>query len=115
VYYPSSTTAEAPSTPDDRDVRYKLVEVFEAGGLWDNRALSSLFAGFGSFAGDNGDGCGSGAIGCTSNSANAPCGWDDSNDRPARGALAVDPASLVSNYFHIPETVSQTYTFNPYQ
>ena len=114
-YYPSLTTAEVPSNPDDRNVLYKLVDIFEPGGLWDNRSLASLFASFGSFAGDTGGGCGSGAIGCTTNSANAPWGWDDHDDHPGRGALATDPAGLVADYFHIPEALSRTYTFNPYQ
>jgi hypothetical protein len=96
-------------------VSYKLVDIFEPGGLWDQRANSSLFASFGSFAGDKTGGCGSGAIGCDTNAANTPWGWDDSNDGPGRGALATDPAGLVSNYFHIPEGISAAYSFNPYR
>ena len=115
IYYPSASTAEVPSGPDDRNVLYKLVDIFAPGGLWDNRNLASLFNSFGSFAGDSTGGCGSGVISCTSNSANAPWGWDDSNDGPARGTLATDPAGLVANYFTIPESVSLTYTFNPYR
>jgi hypothetical protein len=115
VYFPSLTTAEVPSNPDDRDVLYKLLDIFAPGGLWDSRSLASLFASFGSFAGDTGGGCGSGSIGCTTNSANAPWGWDDHNDGPGRGTLATDPAGLVADYFHIPEALSRTYTFNPYQ
>lgn len=115
IYYPSLTTAEVPSGPDDRDVRYKLVDIFEPNGLLANRNNASLFAGDGTFAGNNSGGCGSGAIGCSANAANAPWGWDDSNDAPGRGALAIDPAGLVKNYFSIPEVVSQTYTWNPYR
>ena len=115
IYYPSLTVAEVPSTPDDREVSYKLVDIFAAGGMWEQRTNTTLFAGFGSFAGDKTGGCGSGAIGCDTNAANAPWGWDDSNDGPARGALATDPAGLVANYFRIPEGVSTTYTFNPYR
>ena len=115
VYYPSLTLAEVPSDPNDRNVSYKLVDIFEAGGLWDKRALAGLFSSFGSFAGDSTGGCGQGTIGCTANGANAPWGWDDSNDGPARGTLATDPAALVINYFTIPETVSTAYTFNPYR
>lgn len=115
VYYPSLTTAEVPSGPNDREVSYKLVDIFAAGGMWDQRGNTALFASFGAFAGDKTGGCGSGAIGCNTNSANAPWGWDDSNDGPARGALASDPAALVSNYFKIPEAVSRDYTFNPYR
>lgn len=86
-----------------------------AGGLWDQRNNTSLFASFGSFAGDKTGGCGSGTIGCDTNAANTPWGWDDSNDGPARGTLATDPAGLANNYFHIPEGISTAYTFNPYR
>jgi hypothetical protein len=114
IYYPSLTAAEVPSNPDDRDVKYKLIDILVPGGLWEQRNNTSLFASFGSFAGDSTGGCGSGAIGCSSNAANAPWGWDDGNDGPARGALASDPVGLVRNYFKIPEAVSTTYTFNPF-
>lgn len=115
VYYPSLDTAEVPSGPDDRNVSYKLVDIFEPGGMWDQRSNASLFASFGSFAGDKTGGCGSGTVGCGTNAANAPWGWDDANDGPGRGALASDPAGLVANYFRIPEALSRDYTFNPYR
>lgn len=115
VYFPSLTTAEVPSNPDDRNVRYRLVDLLAPGGLWDQRNNTSLFASFGSFAGDSSGGCGGGAIGCSSNSANASWGWDDHDDGPARGALASDPAGLARNYFKIPEAFSTTYTFNPFR
>lgn len=115
VYYPSLTTAEVPSGPDDRNVLYKLVDIFDANGMWAQRNNTSLFASYGSFAGDKSGGCGSGAIGCSTNAANAPWGWDDSNDGPGRGALASDPAGLVNNYFRIPEGISTAYTFNAYR
>lgn len=115
IYYPSLTTAEVPSNPDDRDVKYKLIDIFEPGGLWEQRNNSWLFAVYGSFAGDNSGGCGSGAIGCSTNSANAPWGWDDSNDGPGRGMLATDPVGVMTNYFRIPESVSVGYSYNPYR
>jgi hypothetical protein len=115
VYYPSLTTAEVPSSYNDRNVLYKLVDIFSANGLWAQRNNVALFASFGNFFGDSSGGCGSGAIGCTANAANAPWGWDDSNDGPGRGALATDPAGLVRNYFSIPEPMSVAYTFNPYR
>jgi hypothetical protein len=115
VYFPSLGLAEVPSGPDDRDVSYKLIDIFETGGLWDQRANTLLFASFGSFAGDKTGGCGSGAIGCDTNAANTPWGWDDSNDGPGRGALASDPAGLVNTYFNIPEGISTAYTFNQYR
>jgi hypothetical protein len=115
VYYPSLTVAETPSSVNDRDVKYKLIDIFAPSGLWDQRANGSLFASFGSFAGDSGGGCGSGAIGCDTNAANAPWGWDDHDDVPGRGELASDPAKLAVQYFTIPGTLSRTYTFNPYR
>jgi hypothetical protein len=115
VYFPSLGTGEVPSGPDDRNVRYQLIDILAPGGMWDQRATPSLFASFGSFAGDTTGGCGSGAISCSTNSANAPWGWDDHDDQPARGALARDPAGLVRAYFKIPEAVSTTYTFNPFR
>lgn len=115
VYFPSATTGEVPSGPDDRSVFYKLVDVLAPGGMWDQRNNPSLFAGFGSFAGDSTGGCGSGAASCGTNSANAIWGWDDGNDGLQRGALASDPAGLARNYFSIPETVSTAYTFNPFR
>ncbi|BCY12599.1 hypothetical protein [Actinoplanes sp. L3-i22] len=113
VYYPS-TVAEAPSNADDRDVQYKLVDIFAAGGMWAQRADTNLFASLGTFAGDTTGGCGTGTFGCGTNSANAPWGWDDGNDVPARGELATDPAKLSAAYFTVPGTLSRTYTSNGY-
>lgn len=115
VYFPTLGQGEVPSGPDDRDVRYQLVDILAPGGMWERRNDGALFAGFGSFAGDTTGGCGAGTIGCGTNSANSPWGWDDSNDGPARGSMASDPVGLVRNYFAIPETVSTTYTFNPFR
>ena len=115
VYYPSLKTAEVPSGPDDRNVLYKLVDILTPGGMWDQRANTSLFASFGSFAGDGTGGCGDGAVSCSSNSANAPWGWDDHDDGRLRGALATDPVGVVRAYFTIPEAISATYTFNPFR
>ncbi|MFG1606899.1 hypothetical protein [Actinoplanes sp. NPDC049265] len=114
VYYPS-TVAETPSTGDDRDVQYKLVDIFAGGGLWAQRNNANLFASLGTFAGDTSGGCGQGTYGCGTNSANAPWGWDDGNDVPGRGELASDPAKLVTEYFTIPVAVSRTYSYNPYR
>ena len=114
VYFPSPTTAGVPTNPNDRNVSYQLIDILTPGGMWDQRNTTSLFASFGSFAGDSTGGCGSGAIGCSSNAANAPWGWDDHDDVPLRGALASDPAGLARAYFTIPEGISTTYTFNPF-
>ena len=113
VYYPS-TTAETPSSGNDRDVQYQLLDMFAGGGLWAERSNASLFANLGTFAGDNSGDCGVGTWGCTINSANAPWGWDDGDDVPARGELATDPAKLSAEYFTIPGDLSRTYVYNPY-
>lgn len=113
VYYPSAT-AETPSTTNDRDVQYALVDIFAAGGLWAERATSSLFANLGTFAGDTSGDCGVGTFSCGTNSANAPWGWDDGDDLPGRGEIATDPAKLSAEYFTVPGTLSRSYTYNPY-
>jgi len=115
IYFPSATTAGVPSGPNDRHVPYRLVDIFEPAGMWEQRYNSALFEQFGAFAGDSSGGCGSGAITCTHPSAHAPWAWDDGNDGPGAGALATDPARLVIDYFQVPEPVSLTYTFNPYR
>ncbi|WP_054049729.1 hypothetical protein [Alloactinosynnema sp. L-07] len=106
VYYPSGT-AEVPASGTDSSVGYKLVNIFDAGGLWVRRDNSATFAGFGTFRGDNGK----------DNAANAPWGWDDGNDGGdiPRGLLATDPAYLVSQYFNGEGTFSLAYTRNSYR
>ena len=115
VYYPSLSQAETPDGPNDRDVKYKLVDLALPGGLWARRDERSLFASFGSFGGDHGGGCGAGTRTCSDNAAHAPWAWDDGNDLPGRGELATDPAKLVSEYFRIPEALSRSYLYNPYR
>ena len=113
VYYPS-TVGETPSSGNDRDVQYELIDLFAGGGLWAQRGNAALFASLGTFAGDTSGDCGQGTWQCTTNSANAPWGWDDGNDTPARGEVATDPAKLATEYFTIPGSVSRSYTYNPY-
>ncbi|QWP78185.1 hypothetical protein J5226_07250 [Lysobacter sp. K5869] len=69
---------------DDRDVKYKLIDIFEAGGIWARRNNPTLFASYGSFSGGKSAGSGSGTIGCSANAANALWGWGDSNDGAGR-------------------------------
>jgi hypothetical protein len=114
VYHPS-TVAETPAGPDDRDVRYELVDIFADDGLWAHRNDTALFAGLGTFAGDDSGDCGRGTFACGVDSANAPWGWDDGDDLPARGEIASDPAKLMTEYFAIPGGVARTYEFNPYR
>ena len=107
VYFPSGTTAEVPSSGNDRSVAYRLTNVFATGGLWSRRADAVTFASFGTFRGDNGK----------DNAANAPWGWDDSDDGGdlPRGLLATDPAYLVQQYFDGTGSFSLTYTRNQYR
>ncbi|NMO53176.1 hypothetical protein HH310_18505 [Actinoplanes sp. TBRC 11911] len=114
VYYPSASASDTPDGPDDRDVRYRLIDIFAPGGLWDQRANPSLFGAMGAFAGDYSGDCGVGTWACETNAASPPWGWDDDNDVPARGDLATDPAGLAAAYFTVPETLSRTYLVNPY-
>lgn len=115
VYFPSLSVSESPSSANDRDVRYRLIDVFADGGLWAQRNNTSLFASLGTFAGDTTGGCGTGTFSCGTNSANAPWGWDDGNDVPGRGEIATDPAKLAASYFSGTGTLSRSYTYNPYQ
>jgi hypothetical protein len=103
VYYPSmDDIAEAPESNYDTDVKYKLVDVFESGGLWDQRNNSQLFSG-GSFLSSYGSG-----------SANAPWNWEDDDDDIQRGHIATYPAGLVAEYFKNLGTYSFLYTTNGY-
>ncbi|GIE82997.1 hypothetical protein Aph02nite_89470 [Actinoplanes philippinensis] len=115
VYYPSLSVSESPGNANDRDVRYRLIDIFADGGLWAQRTNASLFASLGTFAGDTTGGCGTGTFSCGTNSANAPWGWDDGNDVPGRGEIATDPAKLAASYFTVTGTLSRSYTYNPYQ
>jgi hypothetical protein len=107
VYFPSATTAEVPSSGNDRSVAYRLADTFAAGGMWARRSDPVTYATFGTFRGDNG----------ADNSANAPWGWDDHDDGGdiPRGLLATDPAYLVSVYFANRGSFSLTYTRNGFR
>jgi hypothetical protein len=107
IYLPSASTAEVPSSGNDRSVAYRLADTFAAGGMWARRADPVTYASFGTFRGDNG----------ADNSANAPWGWDDHDDGGdiLRGLLATDPAYLVSVYFANRGSFSLTYTRNGFR
>jgi hypothetical protein len=115
VYYPSLTEAEVPTSPDDRQVSYRLRDMLEPGGLWSRRDNRKLFARFGVFAGNASSGCGQSAIWCTKNAARASWGWNDHDDQSPTGAMASHPAALVRAYFGAREQVSQAYLFNPFR
>ena len=104
-YFPSATVAGVPTSADDRNVQYKLVDIFATGGLWDQRNNTALFtSAAGGFVKSYGNG-----------GANAPWAWDDSNDVPGRGELATDPAKLVNSYFKNLGSFSLTYLDNKYK
>jgi hypothetical protein len=115
VYHPSLKPSAMPAD-GARSASYELVDIFETQGLWDRRDDPKLFSKHGTFAGDRGGRCGSGGILCTVNAANAPWGWDDGDDGAVlRGDIATDPVKLVARYFRTPESVSRSYTYNPYR
>jgi len=91
-YVPSAEgVAEEPESPSDHEVLYRLVSVFEAGGLWSRRFDLRTFAELGTFAGDD----------FRDDAAHAPWGWDDHDDGPelGPGALFLDPIRVVRVYF----------------
>lgn len=103
-YYPSLTIAEVPANNDDRNVSYKLVNIFEANGFWARRFNTSFLNNAKSFPSTKGSG-----------SANTPWNWDDKDDNPAAGTIATDPAKLVQDYFRNLGSFSTTYILNPYK
>ncbi len=105
IYYPSmDDEAQVPSDNYDTYVEYKLVDVFEEGGLWDQRYNTDLFK---SEAGAFLSGYGNG-------NANAPWKWDDGDDTPGQGELGTNPAKLTSCYFKNIGLFSYRYTYNNY-
>lgn len=113
VYQPSLVAAPQPS-PGEPTATYVLVDLFEPGGVWERRGDPNLFIKSGSFAGNSGGDCGSGGVVCTENAANPPWNWNDSDDGVPRGAIALDPLTLVTRYFRSPEPLSLDYAYNPY-
>jgi hypothetical protein len=105
VYYPAREAQAEPSGPDDRDSRYRLVDIFAPGGLWDRRDDPETFASFGVFNGDN----------YQWHTAHAPWGWDDADDQLEAGVLALDPVRLVNSYFNNTGAFSKHYIVNHYQ
>ncbi len=123
IYYPTQAAAEFPSSGNDRNVPYRLVNIFGANGMWDHAlndanlpgSQAATFNSWGTFKGNTSGGCGSGLKSCSSSSANSPWGWDDSDDGASyRGEFALDPAHLVAHYFGGLGTFSQQYLNNRY-
>jgi hypothetical protein len=104
-YLPTLDVAEIPANNYDLDVKYKLVDIFETGGMWERRFDAQSFK-------DNGRSflrtVGSGG-------ANTPWGWDDGDDLPGVGELATDPARLANIYFKNFGSIDLNYVYNPYR
>ena len=123
IYFPSKTTAEIPTSGNDRSVSYKLIDLNAIGNFWTFQILESTtdrdqantFASWGTLKGDDGGTCGDGVtITCSEDAANTPWGWDDSNDGDNyKGELALDPAAVVDYYFD-GGNFSPRYTRNKY-
>jgi hypothetical protein len=122
IYYPTSGTAESPSSGNDRSVAYRLVDIHASNGMWaaalndiSQGAQAPTFSSFGTFRGDASGDCGSGLKTCGTNSANTPWGWDDGNDGSVyRGEIALDPAHVFAHYFSGLGSFSQKYVSNRY-
>ncbi|MES9972030.1 MAG: hypothetical protein ABW092_18505 [Candidatus Thiodiazotropha sp.] len=107
IIYRPTEVAQEPNDPNDRDVGYKLINLFLPGNMWARRNNSETFTNDGAFQGDDG----------ANDAANAPWAWDDSNDgsQLTGGELATDPAKLTQIYFNDLGIFSTIYTYNPYQ
>lgn len=104
IYYPDKASGQVPKNGNDRFVKYKLVNTFAPNGLWDHRFDPQTFASWGKFHGDNGK----------HNAASPAWLWDDHDDKPGAGALALDPAGLTKDYFDGHGEFSTEYLSNPY-
>ena len=120
-YYPSLTESGVPDVDESesgepwarlfRDVRYRLIDFHEPGGLWENRNNPNVFQ-------ENGKGQAAFVIlddnGRVAGSANPPWGWEDVDDRHDCGLIALDPARLVYDYLDGFPEFSLEYIYNPY-
>ncbi|UOB17903.1 hypothetical protein [Abyssalbus ytuae] len=107
IYYPSANSnAQIPSDNYDNYVEYKLVNIFETGGLWDQRFNTNLF--FDTNGGFKGNDFKTGG-------ANAPWAWNDGDDGIVQGGeMATNPAKLIDNYFDGLGNFSHFYLDNKY-
>ena len=95
-----------------QDARYRLVDIHEPGGLWENRDNPDVFR-------ENEKGQAAFVIldesgNRTAGSANPPWGWEDIDDRHDCGMIALDPARLVDDYLGGFPGLSLEYIRNPY-
>lgn len=121
-YYPSLTGSEVPGSDESayreysgyrfQDVRYRLIDFHEPGGLWEQRNNTNVFQAnaMGQAALVILDEFGNRIAG----SANPPWGWADIDDRHSCGELAINPARLVYDYLDGLGEFSLEYIYNPY-
>ncbi len=105
IVYDYTGTAEFPSATNGSYIHHYGYSLIEWGDLWNRRNDPTIFSSWGTFAGDN----------HTANSANAPWGWDDSDDGPAlQGMNWSDPAHQVDVHLNGLGNFSHSYVNNPY-
>lgn len=105
IVYDYSGVAQFPTNTSGSYTNHYSYALIEWGDLWNRRNDPNIFASWGTIAGDNN----------TANSANAPWGWDDSDDGPAlQGMNWSDPAHQVDVHLNGLGNFSHTYVFNPY-
>lgn len=123
VVYVPGERAQIPDFRKETDqVTYKLVDLFERGGLWERRdaidrakngcvpggEANCTFAFFGTFRGE--------AWG--TDKASVPWGWDHGDDHAPPGAPAFDPLVFIeqfNDFSQVPASaISRTYTKNGY-
>ncbi|HRB81940.1 MAG TPA: hypothetical protein PK614_06715 [Nitrospira sp.] len=138
VYYPSRTHSEVPSSGNDRNVKYSLMDIFAPNGLWehqladiretnDPRPSGHTFISWGTVVGNESGSCGAGYLRwCVANADLAPWLWDDTGEVVGgirfseadagvyAGEMALNPAHLTKFYFTGLEPFSETYTRNRY-
>ncbi|WP_196893269.1 hypothetical protein [Aureivirga marina] len=103
-YYPSQTVSDYPTSPYDKFVQYKLIDIFEPNGFYARRYNTQFLTSAKYFPSTVGNG-----------KANAPWNWNDGNDNVGTGIIATDPAALANDYFNNLGSFSSTYIYNPYQ
>jgi hypothetical protein len=93
---------------------YRLIDIFEPGGLWEHRYDDAVFR-------QREDGKW-GIVGYTkitkgkpaASSANPPWSWNDHNDPSPMGEIATDPAHFIGRYCQGLGPLGTEYIFNPY-
>lgn len=105
IVYDYTGQADFPTSTAGSYVNHYGYSLIEWGDLWSKRNDPNVFASWGTFAGDNN----------TANSANAPWGWDDSDDGPSlQGMNFSDPAHQVDVHLNGLGNFSHSYVYNPY-